>query len=899
MTKTLVIAEKPKVANEILKLPRFRGSKRIQGSKPYYGYYENDSYIVTWCRGHLLRVMNAEEHDIKYKKFRFEDLPIFLPIQYKPISDAEEQLNYVVDLMKRNDVDHIVNAADNDREGELIFREIYEYAKVDKRVSRIFKSSHETEELEAAFNGLLPGSQFDSLASAARARQYMDHLLGTTITRASTTKLANNQLLLSSGRIQMCLLAEIRKRELEVSSFKEKLFYTLSITTENGIKAQFKTEQEFLTKDPLIKIGDSLKGDSITVSSFENKESKSQPKNLYNLTDIYKESIKRFKANTTIVQQHIQHLYDSGYITYPRTDSRHLPTSRVDKVIDAYRQLKESPKFGNLVKLIDPEVICEKHGAFNDKKVTAHYAIVPTSKKYNEDGRPELEQKLYEMIVRRFLGRFMPPAIYQVRKVTFIDSNERTFSASQKVLKTAGYLDIFKEDIEEGVNQEFTLPVLSEGQTILVQDYQVNEGKTRKPSLHSEASMLSFMEKAGNFIEDEDTSRLLKGKRIGTTATEHSFLPKLIERKFIQKDTKDYFTTTDIGNLFIDAFPVADLKNPEFTAELEGSIEAIKNEELSLGTFIQSSKDLASKIVQEMSQVSSNISTSLLTSYNEQIEICSCLCKEGKLLNKGNFYGCSNYPNCKVTFPIKIKEKSLPANQIKKLFEEGKTDLIKGFKKEDSKFDAFLLMSDGKVSFKFPTVEDKSIGQCPKCEKGHVLLIKTKENKVFYGCSNYKDDIECSFQFPYKLMGVTIPAGQVKKYLKNGQTDFINGFQKEGKEFTAALVINDSKELSFKFPTKEDRTIGKCPLCKFPVLIGKQYYLCERYKNGCDFIVPGVYRGKELSVSQMKKLLENNLTDLIKGLDNKDKTKTFDAKLSYNKEEKRIEFVFPPKKKKR
>lgn len=897
MSKILIVAEKQKVANEFLKLPRFRGCQRVEGSKPYFGYFENDKYIVTWARGHLLEVLNPEEYDPKYKQFRFEDLPILIPIKYRPKDEYIEQLNYVTELMQRSDVDHIINAADNDKEGELIFREIYDYSGVNKRVSRIFKSSHEAEELEAALNGLLPGSQFDSLAEAARARQYLDYILGITVTRASTTKLANNQFLLSSGRIQMCLLAEIRNRELEIANFKSKTFYTLSIKTQHEIEAALRTDIEYLNQEPLVKLGQSLKGKTVKVLSFEETESKSQPKQLFNLTDIYKEAIKQFNANTTVVQKHIQNLYDSGYITYPRTDSRHLPMVRLEKVQAAYQQLKSSSQYESLANLVPNGAISGKNSAFNDKKVTAHYAVVPTSKRYEPEGRPDLEKQLYDMIVKRFLGRFMPNAIYLVRKLELEDPEGNVFSVAQKILKTPGYLAIFKEEIDEDTKQEFTLPILSEGEMILVNDYIIKEGKARKPSLHNEVSILSFMENAGKYIEDEDTSRLLKGKRIGTSATEHTFIPKLLERKFIESNDKGYFSTTNIGRLFIDTFPVNDLKNPEFTAELEGTIESIIEGEISLDQFIQKTNDLAISIVQEIGAMPEGDTKNVLNAYNQQIEICTCLCKKGKLLDKGNFYGCSQFPECDVKFPMKIKGKSISREQIKKLVEKGTTDLIKGFKTEDNTFDAFIILEGKGIKFRFPTTEDKSIGQCPKCKNGHIVLIETKDKRSFYGCSNYRES-NCNFQFPHILLGVKIPASQVKKYLKNGHTDFISGFQKDGgKEFTAALVMNDTKDnFSFHFPSKEDKTIGKCPLCSGAVLIGKQFYLCEKYKNGCDFIIPGSIFGKNITSSHVKKILENNLTDLIKGFKKKDGSGTYDAKLSYSVEEKRIKLVFPSKK---
>ncbi|MBJ7950407.1 toprim domain-containing protein, partial [Bacillus cereus group sp. N24] len=212
MGKTLFIAEKPKVAVELLKSPRFRNSQRYPGSKPYYGYYENEKYIISWCRGHLLELKHPEEMDERYKEFKFDHLPIILEPEYKAKSDSLEQIQILVKLLNRPDVDHVVNSCDADREGELIYREIVEHAGVDKRESRLFISSYEAAELEGALNRLEPGTGYDGLAQSAKARQYLDYILGINVTRGCTSKLARNQFLLASGRVQMCILNEIRQR---------------------------------------------------------------------------------------------------------------------------------------------------------------------------------------------------------------------------------------------------------------------------------------------------------------------------------------------------------------------------------------------------------------------------------------------------------------------------------------------------------------------------------------------------------------------------------------------------------------------------------------------------------------------------------------------------------------
>ncbi|PGM70949.1 DNA topoisomerase I, partial [Bacillus cereus] len=269
MGKTLFIAEKPKVAVELLKSPRFRNSQKHPGSKPYYGYYENENYIISWCRGHLLELKYPEEMDERYKEFKFDHLPIILEPEYKAKSDSLEQIEILVKLLNRPDVDHVANACDADKEGELIYREIVEYAGVNKRESRLFISSYEAAELEGALNRLEPGKDYDALAQSAKARQYLDYILGINVTRGCTSKLAKNQFLLASGRVQMCILNEIRQREIAIQNYKEQTYYNLKLLTENGLSPVMKTEDQLIDPSPLQKLGDSLKETNVIVTEFK------------------------------------------------------------------------------------------------------------------------------------------------------------------------------------------------------------------------------------------------------------------------------------------------------------------------------------------------------------------------------------------------------------------------------------------------------------------------------------------------------------------------------------------------------------------------------------------------------------------------------------------------------
>ncbi|HDR4361226.1 DNA topoisomerase (plasmid) [Bacillus cereus] len=887
MGKTLFIAEKSKVANEIMKSPRFRHSQKYIGSKPYYGYYENDHYIVSWCRGHLLELKNPEEMDPEYKMFKLEHLPLIYQPAYKVIQENAEQLQILVKLLQRPDVDHAVNVCDADREGELIYREVYEYAGVNKKQSRVFKSSFEAAELEAALNRLESASKYDGLAYSAKARQYLDYLLGMNITRGCTTKLAQNKFLLSSGRVQMCLLNEIRQRELAIENYREQSYYHLQLITDLGLTPVMKTEDQVLNPSPLRSLGENLKGQYLVVEEFKEGTRKKNPKLLYNLTDLYKDAHAQLQINAETAKKHIQNLYEEGFITYPRSSSRHLPTEQVERVKGVMQALAKS-QYSLLVQSVDIEAIDVKHKTFNDELVSSHFAIIPTTKQYQEEGRPEIEKQLYSLVVKRFVGNFMRPAVYLVREVLLIDAMGNIYQTKESVLREKGFLEVFQEEVEEESVEVFKIPIMQKGQELQICDFELLESKTKKPALHTESSILTFMETAGRKIDDEHLKELMKGKRIGTVATEATFIPALHEKNYIAIE-KRKITTTPIGRAFIEQFPVQQIKDPLYTAEMEGMIHRIEKNEMSYEDFIAQTNTFVQKIAQEIIRIPDTVSHNLIETWKQQIEVCQCPCGNGIILDRGKFFGCSNHPNCNIGLPKRIKEKTIPAAQIKKLFEENKTDIIKGFKSNGKEFSAYLAFVNGEVSFNLPSVEELSLGQCPKCQKGQIL-----NRKTFFGCSEYQNG--CDFMLPAKIKGKKLSDSQIKKLVNNNVTDFISGFSGEKGEFTAAIRLNPDLSICFEFPTAEDRTVGKCPLCQSRVIIGKTNYLCEQYKKGCDFIVSGMILEKRITASQIKKLLEKNMTDTIKGFISKKTGKSFDAKLTYDSTQKRVTFIYEKKK---
>ncbi|KIV64387.1 DNA topoisomerase III [Bacillus mycoides] len=644
-----------------------------------------------------------------------------------------------------------------------------------------------------------------------------------------------------------------------------------------------KTEEQLIDPSPLQKLGDSLKETNVIVTEFKESTRKKKPKLLYNLTDIYKDAHAKLKINAETAKKYIQSLYEEGFITYPRSSSRHLPTEQVKRVKEVMAALEKSA-YANLVQQVVPSSITKKHTTFNDELVSSHFAIIPTTKLYVGTNRNPLEKQLYDLIVKRFIGDFMKPAIYLVREVHFIDQEGNTYSTKEKILQEKGFLSVFQEDIEEGSVEAFQIPILREGDSFRIVQYDLIESRTKKPAFHTESSILTFMETAGRKLDDEHLKELMKGKRIGTVATEETFIPKLLERSYIDV-TNSQIRTTNIGRAFIDAFPVDEIKNPAYTAEMEGMIYMIEKKEMKYEEFVEKTNTFVKDTVEQLGAMDDKVSDSIINTWNQQIEVCKCPCRKGKILHKGNFYGCSNYPECEISLPKKIKEKAIPEAQAKKLFEDKKTDLLKGFKSNEKEFSAYLVLHEGNIKFQFPTQEELSFGKCPKCKKGEIL-----HRKTFYGCTEHK--YGCDFMLPAKMKGKAIPGNQMKKLIQYKTTDFINGFEGEKGEFTAAIYMEVDGSLKFRFPTTEDRTIGKCPLCKSRVLVGKSNYLCEKYKKGCDFIIFGTFSGKNLSSNHVKKLLEKNVTDQIKGFISNKNGKKFDARLSYSVQEKRLKFLF-------
>ncbi|MGP1611504.1 MAG: DNA topoisomerase [Catonella sp.] len=645
MGKTLIITEKPSVAGEyadILGVP-----KRGQGA------YGNGNYIITWCVGHLIEMCYPGDYDEKYNKWKLEDLP-FLPQTYKyaVIPNVKKQYDIVNKLMNSTEVDKILYAGDSGREGEVIIRLIRNFGGIREGIEerRVWIDSFTEDEIKRGINEAKPISAYDNLASAGIMRGIEDYAMGINFSRALSVKygwLLNNKAgtkkysAIAIGRVMTCVLGMVVRREREIRNFVQTNFYKIS--GEFGIEgANFlgewksgKTskyfeslllynEKGFKKKDDAEKLITELDISTAVVIKKDKTSEKKKAPLLFNLAELQAECTKRFHISPDDTLKAVQTLYESKLTTYPRTDARVITkavASEITKNLSGLYAYKPVSEF--VLKIRDEGLYkgLEKTQYVDDKKVTDHYAIIPTGSVSELSKQSELNKKIYDLITRRFLAIFYPPAIYEkVSLVTGIkhkmeDFTEEFFSYV-KVLKEKGYLEVMglpvkeKAKKEEGLDKddeadevsdnEVLLALLSKlkkGSPLLVNKLDIKEGKTTPPKRYTSGSMILAMENAGQLIEDEELRATIKGAGIGTSATRAGIIEKLVKIGYLALNKKTQILTPMLFGEMV--YEVADMAipamlNPEMTASWEkglakveaGEITAEKYEE-TLNTYVR------------------------------------------------------------------------------------------------------------------------------------------------------------------------------------------------------------------------------------------------------------------------------------------------------------------------
>ena len=569
--KALVLAEKPSVGRE---LARVLGCQQKQK-----GYFEGPRYIVTWALGHLVELAEPEDYDKKYSTWKLEDLPIIpKSMRLKVIRQTSHQFRVVSSLAKRNDLNELIIATDAGREGELVARWIMELVRWQKPFRRLWISSQTDKAIQEGFANLRPGPAYDNLFASAVCRAEADWLIGLNVTRALTCKF-NAQL--SAGRVQTPTLSAIVKREAEIRGFKPVDYWT--VEADFGLfRGQWSKGEEnrFFERDKAEAICAKVQGKSGSITELKRRE-KTEPHPLaYDLTELQRDANKRYGFSAKQTSTLLQNLYEQHkLVTYPRTDSRYLPSDIVSTLKERLAAIAVGP-YAQLARPLMAKPLQPGKRVIDDSKVTDHHAIIPTGEKLYLPKLTADEARLFDLIARRYIALFYPPCIFEEIAVTAQVEDEE-FRAKGRAVKAAGWKQAY--DFEETENDaEQQLPQLEQGQKLLVRSCMALDRQTQPPARYTEASLLTVMEK----------------HNLGTPATRADIIEKLLQTDSVER-SGNWLLPTGKATQLLELVP-EELRSPELTAKWERELEAIARGQGDKNRFLQGIRRQAQAMVQEV-----------------------------------------------------------------------------------------------------------------------------------------------------------------------------------------------------------------------------------------------------------------------------------------------------------
>ena len=636
--KKLIITEKPSVAMEFAKA--LKTNARRQN-----GYLESDDWIITWCVGHLVTMSYPEKYNEDLKQWRLDTLP-FMPKEwkYEIIPQVENQFNIVQELLRREDVSEIYNAGDSGREGEYIQRLVFMMAKPNEnaKMKRVWIDSQTEEEILRGIKEAKDLSEYDSLSDSAYLRAKEDYLIGINFSRLLSIiygrKVAReaeeDRVSISVGRVMTCVLGMIVSREREIRNFEKTKYYKIIGEfgdKQSSFKAEWKSndnskyyespklynESGFKKEEDAKEFILSLAGKEGVITELKKSKSKENAPLLFNLAELQNQCTKNFKIKPDETLEITQNLYEKKLVTYPRTDARVISTAVAKEIKKNLNGLANGYKDDEVQAYIK-KMIEEKYSTdlvktkyVNDKKITDHYAIIPTGQGFeNYNNLPKLHKEVYKLIVKRFLAIFYPPAEFNKISVT-IEVEKESFYASGRVCTKVGYQEILKPNNQKTIKQsteneenvekpgdnssekendiEF-LNTLKKGQEVEVQNYKLKDAETSPPTRYNSGSIILAMENAGKLIEDELLREQIKGAGIGTSATRAEIIKKLERIKYIQINSKtQIITPTKKGEIIFDVVNTSmpDMLNPKLTASWEKGLDMVAKKEIKPDEFME------------------------------------------------------------------------------------------------------------------------------------------------------------------------------------------------------------------------------------------------------------------------------------------------------------------------
>ena len=612
MGKKIIITEKPSVAMEFAKVVSNNFTRRD-------GYLESEEWIITWCVGHLVTMSYPEKYNEQLKYWRIETLP-FIPKdwKYEIIPQVEKQFNIIRSLMTRDDIEEIYDAGDSGREGEYIQRLVLMMVKPDPKIKikRVWIDSQTEEEIRRGIKEAKDASEYDSLSDSAYLRAKEDYLIGINFSRMLTlmygqnlsNKLKTDKSIISIGRVMTCVLGMVVNKEREIRNFVKTPYYKIqailkefqaewkvSETSRYNESPKLYNDTGFKEENEAKKLILELQGKEAIIEEIKKSKVKESAPLLFNLAELQNECSKKFKISPDRALEIAQNLYEKKLITYPRTDARVLSTA-IAKVI--------SKNLNNLVKNYKDEEIqsilkemsenkyvgkLEKTKYVNDKKITDHYAIIPTGQGFeNYEKLSELEQQTLKLITKRFLAIFYPPAEFNKLNIV-IDIDKEKFTSSDKICIAQGYQKILKNKELDEEERQLTKITYKKGDKLEVENYEIKNSETTPPTRYNSGSIILAMENAGKLIEDEELREQIKGAGIGTSATRAEIIKKLEKIDYIQINNKTQIVTpTQKGEAIFDIVRMSmqDMLNPKLTASWEKGLDLVAKKEIKPEEFM-------------------------------------------------------------------------------------------------------------------------------------------------------------------------------------------------------------------------------------------------------------------------------------------------------------------------
>src|SRR5687767_820397 len=806
MAKKLIIAEKPSVAADI--------ARALGGFTRKGDYFESDKYVLSSAVGHLLELVLPEAHDVKRGKWSFKHLPVIPPhFDLAPLEKSEQRLNLLLRLMKRKDVTGLVNACDAGREGELIFRYIAQHARNKKPIERLWLQSMTQQSIREGFAGLRTDKDMQPLADAAKSRSEADWLVGINGTRAMTAfnSKEGGFYLTTVGRVQTPTLAILVEREERIRAFTARDYW--EVQARFGAKAgeypgrwfdpKFKKDEDAERKAE--RLWSAKEAEAIVaacrgkagVASEETKPSTQLSPLLYDLTSLQREANGRFGFPARMTLSLAQALYERHKVlTYPRTDSRALPEDYLDTVKKTLDELGETRAFGTFAKqILKQGWVRPNKRVFDNSKISDHFAIIPTlqtPKQLNE-----AEQKLYDLVVRRFLAVFYPAAEYlQTTRVTRV--GEHQFRTEGKVLQNPGWLAVYGR---AGGEENENLPPITDGEKVAVREMASQAHQTKPPPRYTEATLLSAMEGAGKLVEDDELRAAMEAKGLGTPATRAATIEGLIREAYVHREGRELVPTPKAFSLMfaLHMLHIVELGSPELTGEWEHKLKLIEQGKMTREQFMKEISELVRKVVTIIK--TGEIPDVVYATVPAPCPKCGGVVQEN--------YRKVRCQKCDFTLWRVISGREWSPEELAELFTKRFVGPLTGFRsKQGRPFSAGIRLTDElRLEFDFgqgasgegdeaPDFSGQQpLGKCPKCQA------RVFEHGVAYVCENAVGPKRtCDFRSGRLILQQPIERAQMEKLLETGRTDLLTGFvSKKNRKFKAFLVKQPDGKIGFEF----------------------------------------------------------------------------------------------------